>query len=111
MLRSSRACASLRHLFSPSSTIIKRYSTHSIGKLDDATSIHHTEPLHPSPSATHATNKPHHPQYIQNKDINLKKYSHLFANPRIKAIIDRIVRVDQAGEFGAARMYLNSLFD
>jgi len=32
-------------------------------------------------------------------------YSHLFAPETEKAIIDRIVRVDQAGEFGAARIY------
>ncbi len=42
----------------------------------------------------------------ENKQTDKTKYSHLFAQPHVKEIIDRIVRVDQAGEFGAARMYL-----
>jgi hypothetical protein len=57
----------------------------------------------------YATPSNHTPPTLKkHKDIDLTKYSHLFANPRVKAIIDRIVRVDQAGEFGAARMYLSN---
>lgn len=39
------------------------------------------------------------------------KYSPLFTtNPQVKELIDSIVRVDQAGEFGAARIYDGQLF-
>lgn len=89
----------------------RQYSSHSGGKVDDVSSpIQHVENIVKPPPVHNFTSTSTQDQYITNTDTDLKKYSHLFANPKIKAIIDRIVRVDQAGEFGAARMYLHFIF-
>jgi hypothetical protein len=102
----------------PSLLHSRPYTSHAGGKVDDVTQpsppLHHVS--HGStqsyasttspPPSTHTP--PRHTEYIQDRNSDLKQYSHLFANPRVKDIIDRMVRVDQAGEFGAAKMYLFS---
>lgn len=89
------------------------YSSHAGGKAEVPPASTHVE--HPNTNntnnATHNINNTSNvnnnkrTEYIKSKDSDLKQYSHLFGNPKVKEIIDRIVRVDQAGEFGAAKMY------
>lgn len=91
----------------------RRYFTShtSGGKIEENNNHHHGHSTHSSPSSpspsspSPSSSSPPTIAELQNDEIDLKKYSHLFANPKVKAIIDRIIRVDQAGEFGAARMY------
>ena len=94
----------------PSLLRTRTYTSHAGGKVDDV-----AQPSPPLHQVTHGDTHTHTPlpspptskqtEYIQDRNTDLKQYSHLFANPRVKAIIDRMVRVDQAGEFGAAKMY------